>query len=206
MTNAAKTKEWLQIGAYLIIAFVIYKIYKGVSGGLTSIGEGLGIVDTVEEKQAKADNKIAIIGEESKGTDSCFSPDYWIKKIMSKKKSDIVSMDSYTVAMATAKAIYESVGIFYDKPEAAVKAFAGLKNKLSVSMVCYYFEERKGIPLIQFLDDKFDTGYQAKCLTKIIEDANKLPIGLKTGTKAELAAWAKIRAFLQQWTGLKLPA
>jgi len=206
MTNAAKTKEWLQIGAYLIIAFVIYKIYKGVSGGLTSIGEGLGIVDTVEEKQAKEENKQTLDREESKGVESCFSADYWTKKILSKKKNEVISLDSYTLAMATAKAIYNSVGTFYDSPERAVKAFAGLKNKLSVSMVCYYFEERKGIPLIQFLDDKFDTGYQAKCLTKIIEDANKLPIGLKTGTKAELAAWAKIRAFLQQWTGLKLPA
>jgi len=206
LTTAGKTKEWLQIGLYLVIAFVIYKIYKSVSGGISAVGEGLGIIDTVADKAIKEENKNVIENEKSKGVNSIFSPKFWPNAIMRKKKTQIVQMDTVTLAEKVAKEVYNSVGDFYDKPSKAVTAFAKLNSKISVSFACHLFEQKNGIGLLDFLADKFDTATQAAALTKIIKDANQLPTGLKTGTPAEIAAWANIRTFLQKWTGIKLPA
>jgi hypothetical protein len=170
--NKAKSVAFLLIIAVIVgivIIGAVYgtKIFGNIFGSMDKVLQTLGLKDSPEKAQAKADEAAA--NSKANQQDSPFNPNYH-NTIPAGTK-----MITSAFAKQLAQQIYGSVGVIYDDPEVGISAIKQLSNWAQVSYLSDMFYQLYGKDLIGWLNVKYDTTAQKQALTTMINYAFALP-------------------------------
>ena len=170
--NQAKTAG--TILAAIIIIFLVVKIGGALINLFSSIGQGLNISDTDEEK----DNQKFITDIENSGIDKNYWSQNYYKLVQSKlTPKEVLALSKSANLQDIAKQIYDSIGLLYDNPAQTIGAIKKLKNKVQISQLAEKFNQMYQRDLLAFLNEKLDTNDQQKILQQIFNYTNSLKVG-----------------------------
>lgn len=157
------------IGAVvLLVVYVLYKTFTGVSGAIDSVLEDLHLKDdpaTVAAKQAVQ----AAINVSTSGSANAWSP------VFHEGCPEGTILPTSASAQAIAEQIYDSVGSFYDSPEDGLAAIKECQNKAAVSWIVDMFNQQYQKDLLSWLQQKYDTRNQLDILSQITTYVSNLP-------------------------------
>lgn len=157
------------IGAVvLLIIYIAYKTFSGVSSAIDSVLEGLHLKDdpaTVAAKQAVQ----TAIGVATSGSANAWSPTFH------EGCPEGTILPTAASAQAIAGQIYDSVGVFYDSPEDGLAAIKNCMNKAAVSWIVDMFNQQYQKDLLAWLQQKYDTRNQLDILSQITTYVSNLP-------------------------------
>jgi hypothetical protein len=161
----------LVVVAILVIAFIIVgkftSLFDNITGGFGTFLETIGLKESAEDKARKeAADKAE---QDADLVDSPFNPAFY------KTAPNGTPLITQAKADELAKQIWDSVGVWYDDPEAGFAAVKQCKNWASVSWLSDRFNSRYGRDLYNWLKIKYDTDAQVEVLTKIVKYARALP-------------------------------
>jgi hypothetical protein len=170
--NNAKTFVLIAIVVVvLIIVVVIFKkgmsIFDSFFDGIGSMLEAIGLKDDAED--IKADEAVKAVDEKVNAVVSPFNPTFY--------KNAPAGTPLFTQAKLAALAdqIYNSVGVVYDDPEAALGAFKACSNWAKVSQLSEKFNNMYSKDVWSWLKLKYDRTSQKDILAKIANYAFALP-------------------------------
>jgi hypothetical protein len=169
-----KVKTGLIILVVVVVIVVIYMVIKsgsnfmqGIADFWNGIGEGLGIKDSAEDKKADAD--LSGIDSAANSSASPFNPTFY------KSAPAGTRLKTQAVLSDLADQIYDSVGVVYDDPEAALGAFKQCSNWCMVSQLSDKFNQLYGKDAYSWMRIKFDTTKQKDILAKLANYCFSLP-------------------------------
>lgn len=168
-----KAKSFVLIAVILIVIVIIIvaikqgsKIFGMITGGIDSFLEKIGLKDDAEDKKATAD--VAAIDGKASSQDSPFNPTFY------KHATPGTALFTQARANELANQVYDSVGAFYDDPEAGFAAIRQAKNWSQVSMISDNFSKLFKKDLYGWLKIKYDTTAQKDILAKLVNYAFNL--------------------------------
>jgi len=155
-----------------IFVFIVIAVLVAIAGGMLiksfkDIMNMFGLSDSKEGKENKEYIDASVNSSTAAGPNSAWSPLYF------KGKSG--TLVTRATADKIAKQFWDSVGEFWDTPSLGLGAMKMIRNKLQLSWVAYCFNEKYGIDLLGWLNDKYDVRGQREYLRQILEYANNLP-------------------------------
>ena len=170
--DKAKALVYVMVAvAAIVVLFIIVSkftnIFDGITGGFGELLEKLGLKDSAEDKARKEAAKKA--EGEADLVDSPFNPAFY------KTAPAGTALLTSAKADELAKQIWDSVGTWYDDPEAGFAAIKQCKNWASVSWLSDRFNSKYGRDLYNWMKIKYDTDAQVVVLTKIVNYARALP-------------------------------
>ncbi len=170
--NNAKTFVLIAIviTVLVIVILVIKKgmnIFDGLFDGLGGLAEKLGIKDSAEDIKADAD--LAAVDAKVNAVNSPFNPTFY------KNAPAGTPLFIQSKLAALAEQIYNSVGVVYDDPEAALGAFKACSNWAKVSQLSEKFNNMYSKDVWSWLKLKYDRTKQKDILAKVANYAFSLP-------------------------------
>lgn len=139
-------KNYITIAVIFVGLIVAGFILVRVFGSIDTVLENIGLKQSEQDKAIEQGQKIAL-------KQDYFSPTYFKTIPIGYKK--VYLKTKYTSALeATAKLIYDSVGVFSDNPKQLQAAFSEYKNKVQVSQLAEKFAQKYSISLYGFLTTK----------------------------------------------------
>lgn len=169
-----KTKSVVLISVMVLVIVIVIivikksgNIFDTITGGINSMLEGVGILDSAEDKKADAD--VAAVDTKAGSIDSPFNPNFHRSAPSGTTKL------SDSVAEKLADQVYDSVGIIYDDPESGFGAIKQAKSWVQVSQIADALNSEYGKDLYSWLKIKYDTTAQKDILAKLVNYAFNLP-------------------------------
>lgn len=170
-SNNESIIKWAVIGTIGLIA--INKLFGTLSGLASGILQKFGLSSDPTVQKAAEDIAKFFSAQQTKGSASYWSPEYW--KIKSPNTKLIYDQNINAYVYGLTQQIYNGIGNFYDSPEQIVAAFKAINSKLGVSVVASDFAYMYKQDLLSFLISKLDTAEQVKFLNSIIQYTEGLP-------------------------------
>jgi len=156
----------LVVVVVIVLAVILFSKFMNFGSGAL---EWFNLKDTKEEKENKAKIKTQVNEEEVKGNGSAWSPNFWRAAPSGSKL--------FTVAVGNdiAEQFWDSVGYIWDTPSKGAGAVRRCSTKSQLSWVADRFNIEYGLDLLQWLQNKYDTGEQLEILADILRYADGLP-------------------------------
>lgn len=191
-------KIGLTIGAVILVLYILSKFEKGFG----SLFESLGLKDTEGEKktQARLDAAESRTGKAQPAQSEWQPKDFnytqpdasianlnkWVEKARKNKKPLRAATFLPGYFRNNAKALYNSVGIFWDDPEKGLSVFKNFRSKAAVAYFAQDFKNLTGNDLFTWLGTKYDTSRQKEILAQIYNYCDGLPVGIVNTTTNQI--------------------